>query len=77
MNCQSDIKKTWKIIKNIVNKIKARQSQSKFKLNDESFTTDGSIISNTFNDFFINIGPNLAGKIPSVGHSPIEYMGQS
>ena len=76
MNCQSDIKKTWKIIKNIVNKNKARQSQSKFKLNDETFTTDGSIISNTFNDFFINIGPNLAGKIPNVGHSPIEYMGQ-
>ena len=68
--------KTWKIIKNIVNKNKARQSQTKFKLNDGNFTTDGSVISNTFNDFFINIGLNLAGKIPNVGVSPVDYMGQ-
>ena len=68
--------KTWKIIKNIMNKNKARQSLTKFRLNDGNFTTDGSVISNTFNDFFINIGPNLAGKIPNVGASPVDYMGQ-
>ena len=38
--------------------------------------TDGSVLSNTFNDLFINIGPNLAGKIPNVGVSPVDYMGQ-
>ena len=50
--CQDNIKKTWQIIKNIVNKHKASQLQTKFKLNDGSFTTDGSVISNQFNDFF-------------------------
>ena len=25
---------------------------------------------------FINIGPNLAGKIPNMGVSPDDYMGQ-
>ena len=60
----------------IVNENEARQSRTKFKLNDGNFTTDGSVISNTFNDFFIHIGPNLAGKIPNVGVSPVDYMGQ-
>ena len=59
-----------------MNRNKARQSQTKFKLNDGNCTTDGSVISNTFNDFFINIGPNLAGKIPNVGVLPVDYMGQ-
>ena len=47
-------------------------------MNDGNFTTDGSVtcISNTFNDFFINIGPNLAGKNPNVGVSPVDYTGQ-
>ena len=39
-------------------------------------TTDRSIISNTFNDFFINVGPNLAEKIPNMGVSPVDCMGQ-
>ena len=63
-NCQDNIKKSWQIIKGITNRNKANQLQAKFKLNDGSFTTHGYVISNKFNDFFINIVPNLAGKIP-------------
>ena len=75
-NCQDNLKKTWQIMKNIVNKNKVRQSQTKFKLNDGSLTTDGSVISNKFNDFFINIGPNLAAKILYQNLSPNDFMGQ-
>ena len=32
----------------------------KFKLSDGSFTMDGTTVSNKFNEFFTNIGPNLA-----------------
>ena len=74
--CQDNIKKTWQIIKNIVNKNKASQLQTKFKLNDGSFTTDGYVISNKFNDFFVNIGPNLAAKIPEQNLSPLDFMDQ-
>ena len=74
--CQDNIKKTWQIIKNIVNKNKASQLQTKFKLNDGSFTTDGCVISNKFNDFFVNIGPNLAAKIPEQNLSPLDFMDQ-
>ena len=72
-NCQDNLKKTWLIMKNIVNKNKVRQSQTKFKLNDGSLTTDGSVISNKFNDLF---GPNLAAKIPDQNLSPNDFMGQ-
>ena len=75
-NCQDNLKKTWQIMKKIVNKNKVRQSQTKFKLNDGSLTTDGSVISNKFNDFFITIGPNLAAKIPDQNLSPNDFMGQ-
>ena len=69
-------KKSWQIIKGIVNRNKANQLQAKFKLNDGSFTTDGYVISNKFNDFFINIGPNLAGKIPEQNLSPLDFVDQ-
>ena len=75
-NCQDNIKTSWQIIKGIVNRNKAHQLQAKFKLNDGSFTTDGYVISNKFNDFFINIGPNLAGKIPEQNLSPLDFMDQ-
>ena len=33
------------------------------------------LISNKFNDFFINIGPTLAKSIPHVNKSPLSYLG--
>ena len=74
-NCQDNIKKTWNTMKNIINKNKSRQKQSKFRLSDGTFTTDGQLISNTINEFFINIGPNLAKKIPGQNMSPVDFMG--
>ena len=34
------------------------------------------VISNKFNDFFINIGPNLATIIPKQNLSPLDFMDQ-
>ena len=58
-----NLKKTWQIFKSIVNKNKTCQVNPKFKLNDGSCITDKATISSKFNDFFVNIGPNLAKKI--------------
>ena len=52
---KDSMKKTWQIMKNIVNKNKTKQLQTKFKLTDGSFTTDDFVISSKFNDFFVNI----------------------
>ena len=69
-------KNTWQIIKNVINENRVKQIQGKFKLSDGSITSDKYLISEKFNDFFVNIGPNLAKKIPSQNLSPLKYMGE-
>ena len=61
-------------MKSIVNKNRSKEVQDKFKLNDESMISDTSLISNTFNEFFVNIGPNLAKKFPIQNVSPLQFM---
>ena len=61
-------------MKNIVNKNKSKKVQEKFKLNDESMNHDKSVISNKFNEFFVNTGPILAEKIPIQNVSPLQFM---
>ena len=58
------MKKTWGILKGIINKNKTNKIRSQFELNDLSITSDELIISEKFKNFFINIGPTLGGKIP-------------
>ena len=41
--------------------------------NDKT-TNDQSIIANAFNNFFVNIGPTLASKIPAMGDQYKSYM---
>ena len=61
-------------MKDIVNKNKKNNVQTKFKFNDGTFTTNKSLISEKFNNFFVNIGPNLAKKIPNQELSPLCFM---
>ena len=72
---KDNMKKTWQIMKNIVNKGKSKQIQSKFKLSDGTVTTNKDVISSKFNDFFVNIGPTLAKKIPNQTLSALHFMG--
>ena len=72
---KSNLKKTWQIMKNVVNKNKVKNVNSKFRLNDGSLTENKSMISDKFNEFFVNVGPNLAKKIPETGINPLHYMG--
>ena len=73
---KSNMKKTWGVLKDIVNKSKSRKIQSEFKLNDGNITSNKLVISEKFNEFFINIGPSLAEKIPKVARTPESYLGQ-
>ena len=40
-------------------------------------TSDKKLISEKFNDFFVNIGPTLAKRIPITDKSPLSYMQSS
>ena len=71
----SNLKKTWAILKGIINQNKYKQTQSRFKLSDGQITADKQILSENFNDFFVSIGPNLAHKTPNQAQSPLSYLG--
>ena len=58
-----NLRKTWMIIKQVINQSKSVKSAGEFVYNDKT-TNDQSIIANAFNNFFVNIGPTLAWKIP-------------
>ena len=44
-------------------------------MSDKTITSDKTIIAENFNDFFVNIGNNLAKRLLSVSISPCRYMG--
>ena len=60
---KSNIKHTWKILNEILNRsTKAHEVCSSFKI-DNSDVSDPTEIANRFCDYFTNIGPNLAKNI--------------
>ena len=71
----NDMKKSWGVIKSIINKNQKPHIQGRFKIGENLITTDNELISNKYNDFFINIGPTLAKSIPHVNKSPLNYLG--
>ena len=60
---------------NLVNKNKTKKIQNKFKITDGIRISDDTLISNTFNEFFVSIGPNISRKIPNQKISPLQFMG--
>ena len=70
------MRKTWSTINETINKInqKKKQFPKSLMLEGQSIY-DKSVIANEFNNFFVNIGPNLADKIstpPNKSHK--EYL---
>ena len=61
----NNLKKSWSIIKRVINKNKSVSSVSKFIVNGE-ITTDNEAIANGSNKFYINIGPTLQLKFRAV-----------
>ena len=59
---KNNFAKSWKIIKQVINKKNSNISSSKFLINNE-IITDGNIIANHFNELYVNLGENLAKHI--------------
>ena len=55
------MKDTWKTINNVLQKANQNKHPSRIKLNDDVID-DHKLIADAFNDYFVNIGPNLAQK---------------
>ena len=43
-------------------------------LSDGSVTDDKQTVAEKFNDFFVNVGPNLAKKIPEQKQNPLDFL---
>jgi hypothetical protein len=68
---KSDLGKTWRIIKKVINKNNNPELRTEFRINN-NMSSDGKVIVDAFNKFFVNVGPNLAKKISvpnNINHS--------
>ena len=74
-NYKGNLKKSWILFKEVINRNTTRDCSSKFLLNGECIT-DKLKIANGFNSYFVNVGPNLANTIPDTTISPLNNMNE-
>ena len=64
----NNMKETWKVINDVLNKKKNNDKITHMKINDV-ITDDNQNIAKNFNNYFSQIGPNLANAIPRIEKS--------
>ena len=70
---KNDMKNTWKIINNVLNKNRKKSQISKIN-NEGTIVDDPTSIAETFNEYFSQIGSNLAKKVPQSNEPFYEYL---
>ena len=70
---RNNLKKMWSVIRNVINNCKPSKLNESFLYNN-SVITDKTIVSNKFNDYFVNVGKTLAAQIPRSGPSFHTYL---
>ena len=75
-NNKSNLKKRWAILRGIRNKRKNAKILEKIKLSDGSTTSNKQMITERFNDFFVNICNSLSRGSAVVNKSPTENIGE-
>ena len=71
---KNDLRKSWKVIKNIIDKDqKNKQIQTPQFLFNNRKVSDAVEVANIFNDYFTNVGSNLAEHIIS-DRNPLSYV---
>jgi hypothetical protein len=72
--CKSDMRKSWKIIKEVINKNRKKSTTlPKLKINGK-LCEDPKICANSFNHFFTNIGSTLDKKIAPSNINPLQFI---
>ena len=69
-----NLRDTWKLLNEILNKNKTSHLIEKFSSNDGLIVSDPKAIVEHFNDFFVNIGDRLANDIPAALTSFRSYL---
>ena len=61
-------------MKDIINRNKKSNSPPEYFEYNGEHITDKEKIANGFNDFYVNVGPNLCKSLPDHDVSPISYL---
>ena len=73
MEATEDMKKTWKIIKNIISRNKQNSPTESFVDNGKAITDKNAIVQK-FNDAYVNIGPTLTSRIQPTNTNHKKYL---
>jgi hypothetical protein len=68
-----NLKKTWRLLKNIINKRKDNTLHDTFVINGKQ-TNDSKKIANSFNKYFVNVGSTLSKQIPITNETHFKYL---
>ena len=60
-------------MKEFIDKKKTKVTPNKFVMNNK-IVTDTNVISDSFNNFYVNIGPDFAIKILKCDRDPLSYI---
>ena len=71
-----NMKKTWQILKEIINKNSKSSISSRFLVNNQ-IIINKQTIADGFNSFYVNVGPTLAKNIPQVNKEPSSFIKRS
>ena len=72
---KNDIKNTWKTLKDVIGKTKINENRlpKKIALENKEIT-DQKTIAEKFNEFYVNVGLNLASNIPQNNNDYKSYL---
>ena len=68
-----NLKQTWNVLNNLLGRSQKNALPTTFKINNMD-QSNPEVISNSFNNYFTNIGPNLADKIPTGSDDFKKYL---
>ncbi len=71
---KNNLRKTWKTINSIIGRNKKSNTQTNFIDSNGCAISDPQVISEEFNNFFVNIGPKLASTIKTDGKCYHDYL---
>ena len=70
---KNNLSKTWKVMNEMCGKNCMRKQITQIKIKDE-IIDDPQLIANQFNDYFANVGSNLAKNIPLSSKLPSDFL---
>ena len=74
-NAEGNLNATWNVINKVINKDKPHNNIENLKIDNKEITQPAEI-AQAFNNFFTNIGPDLASKISSDNKHFTDYLSE-